>query len=71
MPHCRRCSRFQSPPPRCCRWCCAGWGAIAALATDLHFGATIAHADVCAALALSDDGGAASMELAMIRSGHA
>jgi hypothetical protein len=45
------------------------WTAIGQLATDLHSGREITHADVCAALGLTDGGGPGSFELAMIHSG--
>lgn len=45
------------------------WGAIADLATSLYFGDEIGHSDVCAALGITDGGGPASMQLALLRSG--
>lgn len=45
------------------------WDAIADLATGLYFGDEISHADVCSALGLTDGGGPASMQLALLRSG--
>jgi hypothetical protein len=47
------------------------WTAIGDLATELCLGHEIDHADVCAALGLTDEGGPGSLGLAMIRSGSA
>lgn len=44
------------------------WEAIADLATGLYFGDEISHADVCSAVRLTDGGGPAGMQLAVIRS---
>lgn len=45
------------------------WPAVKALTTRLYFHGQVDHADVCTALGLTDDGGPASLGLAMIRSG--
>ena len=45
------------------------WEAVIAAARQLHTEGEIGHADVCAALGLTDGGGPGSIELAMIRSG--
>ncbi|MFP2991296.1 hypothetical protein [Mycobacterium intracellulare] len=45
------------------------WPAVEAVATKLFVLGRIGHADVCAALGLTDDGGPGSFELASIRAG--
>lgn len=45
------------------------WPAVKALTTRLYFDGQVDHADVCAALGLIDEGGPASLGLALIRSG--
>lgn len=45
------------------------WPAIKTVTRQLYRTGTAAHADVCASLGLSDDGGPGSVALAMIRSG--
>lgn len=45
------------------------WPAVKAVTTKLYRTSRADHADVCAALGLSDDGGPSSLGLAMIRSG--
>ncbi|MDA4108170.1 M50 family metallopeptidase [Mycolicibacterium holsaticum] len=47
------------------------WPAVKAVTSRLYFHGRAEHADVCAALGLTDDGGPASLGLAMIRSGAA
>ena len=47
------------------------WPAICAVAAKLWRDSEIGHADVCAALGLTDGGGPGSLELAMIRNGSA
>lgn len=47
------------------------WPSIKALTRQLYRTGTAAHADVCASLGLSDDGGPGSVALAIIRSGSA
>lgn len=44
------------------------WSAVSDLAADLYIGRTVSHAEVCAALGLSDEGGPYSVGLAVIRS---
>jgi len=45
------------------------WPAIGAVAKQLFLDGQVGHSDVCAALGLSDEGGAGSFELANIRAG--
>jgi len=45
------------------------WSAVEVVTTKLYRTGRADHADVCAALGLSDDGGPGSLGLAMIRSG--
>lgn len=45
------------------------WPAVKAVTSKLFHHGQVDHADVCAALGLTDDGGPGSLELAMIRSG--
>lgn len=45
------------------------WSAVRAPASRLYVHGQVDHADVCAPLGLTDDGGSASLGLAMIRSG--
>ena len=47
------------------------WPAVKAVTKQLFYAGEIGHADVCAALGLSDDGGPGSLDLAVIRSGSA
>ncbi|BBX92727.1 M50 family metallopeptidase [Mycolicibacterium boenickei] len=47
------------------------WPAVKALTTRLYFSGQVDHADVCAALGLTDDGGPSSLGLALICSGNA
>jgi hypothetical protein len=42
------------------------WSAVSGLAKDLYLGREISHADVCAALGLTDGGGSGSVGLAMV-----
>lgn len=45
------------------------WPAVKELTTRLYFDGQVDHADVCAALGLTDDGGPASLGLACLRAG--
>ncbi len=47
------------------------WPAVADLAADLYLGTAITHAQVCAGLGLTDEGGPGSTQLATIRNGWA
>lgn len=47
------------------------WTPIVKLATEMYFGRSIGHDDVCTALGLTDDGGPYSRELHRIRHGGA